>query len=108
MSFLQRQAYNGLQYLSSTGSSRRSRVVPPVASSNGSNGVQWERTDVYGTTAVLGPSMNADGAYSMPEGKSEPPSPEVEAILAEQGLDLEISGLKYLNNEGRVCCLLKG
>lgn len=56
---------------------------------------------------MLGPSMNADGAYSMPEGKSEPPSPEVEAILAEQGLDLEISGLKYLNNEGRMKALAK-
>ena len=46
--------------------------------------------------------MNADGEFSMPQKEPEAPSPEVQAILEEQGLDLEISGLKYLNNEGRV------
>jgi hypothetical protein len=32
----------------------------------------------------------------------EPVSEEVAALLAEQGLDLEASGLTYLSNEARV------
>lgn len=109
MNTLHRQPFLGLQ----RGQSKHSRCLPPVASSNG-NGVAVQTkgatefnlgvktTDIYGTTAVLGPVMNAGGAHTMPEYPVEPVSPEVQAIIDEQGIDFEISGLKYLNNEGRV------
>ncbi len=97
------QRHCGLHVAPCSTKARVGRTIQASSNGNGSSG--WNVTDVYGTTAVLGPTMNADGAYSMPEKKPEPPSPEVQAILEEQGLDLEISGLKYLNNEGRVCCL---
>ena len=101
MAYLQKQPFTGLQL--NVGSTRpcRTRSVTPLASSNGvSNG--WKTTDIYGNTAVLGPTANTDKSYSMPEGPVEAPSAEVKAILEEQGIDLEISGLKYMNNEGRV------
>ena len=37
-----------------------------------------------------------------PPAEPKPVSPEVQAILDEQGLDYETSGLKYLTNEARV------
>jgi hypothetical protein len=59
-------------------------------------------TDIYGTTAVLGPDMNAGGAHSMPVKQPEPVSVEVQALIDEQGIDFEISGLKFLSNDARV------
>lgn len=39
---------------------------------------------------------------NFPPAEPEPVSPEVQAIIDEQGLDYEASGLKYLTNEARV------
>ena len=109
MTTIHRQPLVGLQKVQCKPS--RCSLVP-VASANGTNGATSngkkefslgvKTTDIYGTTAVLGPIMNAGGANTMPEYPVEPVSPEVQAIIDEQGIDLEISGLKYLNNEGRV------
>lgn len=39
---------------------------------------------------------------NFPPAEPEPVSPEVQAIIDEQGLDYETSGLQYLTNEARV------
>lgn len=39
---------------------------------------------------------------TFPPAEPEPVSPEIQAIIDEQGLDYETSGLKYLTNEARV------
>lgn len=123
--FLQRQPCTGLQSQQpGHRASKPGRPVPPVsasangASTNGhtnghvnghSTGVQVK--DIYGNTTVLGPTMNAGAPFQMPGREAEPVSPEVQEILEAQGIDLEISGLKYLNNEGRVsltCSILLG
>ena len=75
------------------------------AAGNGSNGVAAPLptvTDIYGTTAALGPEMNVGGKYSMPTREPEPISAEVQALIDEQGIDFEQSHLKYLSNEARV------
>lgn len=48
------------------------------------NGVEFQIKDVF------------------PPTEPKPVSPEVQAIIDEQGLDYETSGLKYLTNEARV------
>ena len=40
---------------------------------------------------------------TFPPGKVTPVSPEVQALLDDQGLDFETSGLQFLTNEARVC-----
>ena len=107
MAFIQRQPCTGLQASQNTiRVNRPGRSTLPVsASANGSaatNGHGAKVTDIYGNTAVLGPTMNAGAGFSMPEREAVPVSSEVQDILDEQGIDLEISGLKYLSNEGRV------
>ena len=60
-------------------------------------------TDIFGATAVPGPEMNVGAAFAIPISEPEPISPEVQALLEEQGIeDFENSGVKYLSNEGRV------
>ena len=59
-------------------------------------------TDVFGNQTVPGPEMNVGKPFSAPVQEPEPPSAEVQAILDEQGIDLEVSQLKYMNNQGRV------
>lgn len=73
-----------------------------TASSNGATATLPQVTDIYGTTAVLGPDMNSGGVHSMPLKDGEPISAEVQALIDEQGIDFELSGLKFLSNEGRV------
>lgn len=99
---LQQRPCSGSQRNPNLGSIKPKKVGRAVLAPASSNGTSWETTDIFGTTAVLGPEMNRLGSYSMPEGRVEAPTAEVEAILEEQGIDLEISGLKYMNNEGRV------
>jgi len=72
------------------------------SSSNGVMAPLPTITDIYGTTATLGPDMNAGGKHAMPLKEVEPVSAEVQALIEEQGIDFELSGLKYLSNDGRV------
>ena len=58
-----------------------------ASTSNGSavsNGLSFQVNDVF------------------PPAEPEPVSPEIQAMIDEQGLDYETSGLKYLTNEARV------
>lgn len=59
-------------------------------------------TDIFGHATVPGPEMNATATLTIPTTEPEPLSPEVQAIIEEQGIDFENSGLKYLSNSGRV------
>ena len=108
MAFLQRSPCTGLQGAQGFGARRCARTALPVlAAANGSTATSngngnSKVTDIYGNTAVLGPTMNAEAHHSMPERETVPASPEVQEILDAQGIDLEISGLKYLSNDGRV------
>ena len=89
---------------------RPARLQTCAATGNGSNGVAAPLptvTDIYGTTAALGPEMNAGGKHSMPTREPEPVSAEVQALIEEQGIDFEQSHLKYLSNEARVSSLRK-
>lgn len=63
--------------------------------------------DIHGNQVIYGPTMNAGTKNTVSNlDKVEPPSAEVQAILDERGFDLEVSGLKYLSNEARVCLAL--
>lgn len=67
-------------------SSLQTRASAAVAENGAAvrNGVSFQVNDVF------------------PPAEPEPVSPEVQAIINEQGLDYETSGLQYLTNEARV------
>lgn len=63
-----------------------------------------------GAAATNGAAINNGLEYQIqdtfPPGQVAPVSPEVQALLDDQGLDFETSGLAYLTNEARVSLFL--
>ena len=80
--------------------------TPNIEHANGqANGAS---TDIHGNKVVYGPTMNQGGQYSVNNLDAiEAPNEEVQALMDQNGFNLETSGLKYLSNKARVSCSIE-
>ena len=77
---------------------RASFAVAENAASNGNGAAN-------SNSAAIDKGLSFQVNDAFPPSEPEPVSPEVQAIIDEQGLDYKASGLKYLTNDARVSSL---